>query len=163
MFCNPLRSLDTSTHPYSIIIRLISIVCSHSTSSTLPFYLSSTPSLLPHPMTPSIFHFNLEEIVERNIKASRVCDPTIVDDCLTPTSNVESNPGEGHLGRCPDLQRRDWRMCWFEIEDQTCSTRNRIASTCFFVLFHTLVLKAIDWIESITPRSSFICVTWLHI
>ena len=30
--------------------------------------------------------------------ASRVCDPTIVDDHLTPTSNVESDSGEGHLG-----------------------------------------------------------------
>ena len=54
-------------------------------------------------------------------------------------------------------------MCWFGIEDQTCSTRNRIASTHFFVLFHTLVWKAIDWIESIIHRSSFICVTRLHI
>jgi len=49
-------------------------------------------------MTPSISHSNLEEIVERNIKASRVCDPTIVDDHLTPMSNVESDSGEGHLG-----------------------------------------------------------------
>ena len=49
-------------------------------------------------MTPSISHSNLEEIVEHNIKTSRVCDPTIVDDHLTPMSNVESDSGEGHLG-----------------------------------------------------------------
>ena len=114
-------------------------------------------------MTPSISHSNLEEIVEHNIKASRVCDPTIVDNHLTPTSNVESKSGEDHLGRRPDLQRRGWGMCWFGIEDQTCSTHKRIASTRFLVLFHTLVWKAIDWIESIIPRSSFICVTRLHI
>ena len=114
-------------------------------------------------MTPSISHFNLEEIVEHNIKASKVCDPTIVDNHLAPMSNVESDSGEGHLGQCPDLWRRGWRMYWFGIEDQTCSTCNKIASTCFFVLFHALVWKAIDWIESIIHRSSFICVTWLHI
>ena len=51
--------------------------------------------------------------------------------------------GEG-AGTCAGL----------DIEDQTCSTRNRIANTIFFVLFHALVWMAIDQIESIIPRSS---------
>jgi len=134
------------------LVRLIPIVCSHSTPSTPPFYLSSTPLSLPravlcdlcflifaHPMMSSISHSSLQEIVEHNIKASRVCNPTIVDDHLTPMSNIESDSREDHLGQHPDLWRRGWHMCWFGIEDQTCSTCNRIASTCFFVLFHTLV------------------------
>ena len=83
-----------------------------------------------------------EEIVEHNFKASRVCDPTIVDVRLIPMGNVESDPGRGHLGRRPDLRRRGWRMCWFGREDQTCSTRNRIADTRFhsscFVLYSSL-------------------------
>jgi len=144
------------------------------TSSTLLIYLSSTPLLLPravlcdisflifaHSIMPSIFHSSLQEIDKCNIKASRVS--TIVDDHLTPMSNVESNSGEGHLDWCPDLQRRGWCMCWFGIEDQTSSTRNRIANIRCFVLFHALVWKAIDWIESIIPGSSFICITQLHI
>ena len=58
-------------------------------------------------------------MVALTIKASRVCDPTIVDNYLTPMSNVESDSGEGHLGRHSDLRRRGWHMCWFGIEDQT--------------------------------------------
>ena len=51
--------------------------------------------------------------------------------------------GEG-AGTCTGL----------DIEDQTCSTRNRIANTLFFVLFHALVWMAIDQIDPIIPRSS---------
>jgi len=87
-------------------------------------------------------HSNLWEIVECNFKASRVCDPTIVDVCLISMGNIESDPGRGHLGQRPDLRRRGWRMCWFGREDQTCSTRNRIADThfdsSFFVLYSSL-------------------------
>jgi hypothetical protein len=98
-------------------IRLLSIVCSHPpplSTSFLPravlcgFLFNS----IRRPMTPSIFHSSLQEIVERNIKASRVCNPTIVDVRLIPMGNVESDPGRGQLGRRPDLRRRGWRMYW---------------------------------------------------
>jgi len=56
-------------------------------------------------------------------------------------------------------------MCWFGREDQTCSTRNRIADTVFIqvVLFYALVWKAIGWIESIFPRSSSFRVIQLRV
>ena len=53
-----------------------------------------------------------EKTVEHNIKASRVCDPTIVDVCLISIDNVEPDPGRGHLGQCSNLRRRGWYMCW---------------------------------------------------
>jgi len=119
-------------------------------------------------MMPLISHSSLQEIVERNIKASRVCDPIIVDDHLTPTSKVESDSGEGHLGRRPDLRRRGWRMCWFGIEDQTCSTRNRIANTRFFVLFLCFIsYSSLEcyWLDRVHHSQIFfyLCYTATHL
>jgi hypothetical protein len=51
--------------------------------------------------------------------------------------------GEG-AGACARLDR----------EDQTCSTRKRIANLRSLVWSHTLVRMVIDWIEFIIPRPS---------
>jgi len=115
-------------------------------------------------MMPSISHSNLEEIVEHNIKDSRVCDPTIVDDHLTPTSNIESNSGEGHLGRCPDLWRRGWRyvLVWNRRPDMLYSQQDCKHPFLCFVSYSSLEGY---WLDRVHHSQIFfyLCYTATHL